>query len=325
MALVSIRHLSSASAVHNDLFMDSRPQAAVVDIPTMALALGIYLSFGLLTWFHHALPWWVVAPLGGYLVALHGSLLHEATHGYPSRVRWITEATVFPVLWLWLPFRSYRETHLTHHRDEQLTCPLSDPESNFVTPSIWAAMGPGHRSIRRALTTLAGRLVIGPPYVVWRTGCRIVAAVEQKNSAYLAQWLGHVPAVALVLFWVVAVCRIPLWQYVLLYVYPGLSLTLLRSYAEHRPARPTSERTATVRTNPLMAFLYTFNNLHALHHAEPATAWYRRPARYRLRREELDRANGGYVIEGYGELFRRYLFAGKEPPMHPLAGQGFPI
>jgi fatty acid desaturase len=305
--------------------MSFKSEAASMDIPTLALALGIYLAFGFLTWFNNDLPWWVVAPLGGYIVALHGSLQHEATHGYPSRIAWITEATVFPSLWLWLPYGVYRDSHLTHHRDERLTCPLTDPESNYVTPSIWAGMSPLHRSIRRALTTVAGRLVIGPPYVIWRAGCRVLAAWREGDRAYLGQWLAHVPAAAVVLVWVMAVCRIPLWQYLLFYVYPGLSLTLLRSYAEHRAALPVAERIATLRTNPVMAFLYTYNNLHALHHAEPATAWYRRPAHYRRRQAELDAANGHYLIDGYGELFRRYLFTGKEPPVHPFAGRGFPV
>jgi fatty acid desaturase len=305
--------------------MSFKSEAASIDIPTLALALGIYLAFGFLTWFSNDLPWWVVAPLGGYIVALHGSLQHEATHGYPSRIAWITEATVFPSLWLWLPYGVYRDSHLTHHRDERLTCPLTDPESNYVTPSIWAGMSPLHRSIRRALTTVAGRLVIGPPYVIWRAACRILAAWREGDRAYLGQWVAHVPAAAVVLVWVMAVCRIPLWQYLLLYVYPGLSLTLLRSYAEHRAALPVGERIATLRTNPVMAFLYTYNNLHALHHAEPATAWYRRPAHYRRRQAELDAANGHYLIDGYGELFRRYLITGKEPPVHPFAGRGFPV
>ncbi len=305
--------------------MSFKSGAAAVDIPTLTLALGIYIAFGFLTWFSNDLPWWVVAPLGGYIVALHGSLQHEATHGYPSRIAWITEATVFPSLWLWLPYPVYRDSHLTHHRDERLTCPLTDPESNYVTPTIWAAMSPLHRSIRRALTTVAGRLVIGPPYVIWRAGCRVLAAWQQGDRAYLSQWLAHVPAAAVVLVWVMAICHIPFWQYVLLYVYPGLSLTLLRSYAEHRAALPVGERIATLHTNPVMAFLYTYNNFHALHHAEPATAWYLRPAHYRRRQAELDAANGHYVIDGYGELFRRYLFTGKEPPVHPFAGRGFPV
>ena len=80
-----------------------------------------------------------------------------------------------------------------------------------------------------------------------------------------------------------------------------------------------------VRADPVMAFLYTFNNLHAFHHAKLATAWYRRPARYRLRQAELDAANGHRIIQGYGERFRRYLLAGKERSVHPFAGQGFPL
>ncbi len=305
--------------------MNFRSGAVSIDLPTMGLAVGIYLAFGFLTWFHNALPWWVVAPLGGYIIALHGSLQHEAVHGFPSREAWMTELTVFPSLWLWLPFSVYRDAHLAHHRDENLTCPLTDPESNYLTPTIWEALGPFHRLVRRALTTLAGRLIIGPLYVVWRAGRYIQVAIRVGDRGYLARWLHHLPAVAVVLVWVLAVCRIPLWQYLLLYVYPGLSLTLLRSYAEHRAALPVGERIATVRANPVLAFLYTFNNLHALHHAEPATPWYHRPARYRLRQAELDQANGGYIIQGYGELFRRYLLSGKEQPVHPFAGRGFPL
>ena len=74
--------------------MNFRSETVSIDLPTMGLAFGIYLSFGLLTWFHNALPWWVVAPLGGYIIALHGSLQHEATHGYPSREAWITGTVI---------------------------------------------------------------------------------------------------------------------------------------------------------------------------------------------------------------------------------------
>ncbi len=80
-----------------------------------------------------------------------------------------------------------------------------------------------------------------------------------------------------------------------------------------------------MNTNPVMALMFTNNHLHALHHAEPATPWHRRPARYRMRKAELDTANGGYVVAGYRHFFRHHLFRPKEPPVHPLAGQGFPL
>ncbi len=321
MSIDSVEAVAPADPVAAAAFVAAR----TVDLPTAALAIATYLGFGLVTWFHRDLPWWVVAPLGGYLIALHGSLQHEAVHGYPFGRNWLTTATVYPSLWLWLPYAIYRDSHLAHHRNELLTCPVADPESNYVTPSMWAAMGPFHRRIRLMLTTLAGRLVLGPPYVMWRASCRFLAAAREGNETQLRRWLAHLPAVALVLVWVMAVCHIPLWQYLLLYVYPGVSLTLLRSYAEHRAARNVSERIVTMRTNPVMALMFTNNHLHALHHAEPATPWHQRPARYQARRAELDTANGGYIVAGYRQFFRHHLFRSKEPPVHPLAGQGFPL
>ena len=299
--------------------------ADTIDYPTVAVAILTYIAFGLLTWFNNQLPWWLVLPLGGYIVALHGSLQHEAVHGFPFGRRWLTAATVYPSLWLWLPFAVYRDSHLAHHWDDQLTCPIADPESNYVTPSMWAHMGPVHRRIRLMLTTLAGRLILGPPYVIWRAVARFIKVVRDGNSILLQHWLAHIPAVAIVLIWVMGICHIPLWQYLLFYVYPGISLTLLRSFAEHKAARPVRERIITMETNPVLSLMFLNNNLHALHHAEPATPWYRRPQHYRARKAELDAGNGGYVVNGYRQFFRRYLFTPKEPAVHPLAGQGFPL
>ncbi len=296
------------------------PANPFIDWPTLAVGAGTYLGWGCLTWFYHALPWWLVLPLGGYLVCLHGSMQHEAVHGYPFRSRWLNSAFVFPSLWLWLPYTHYRETHLIHHRDERLTSPLDDPESNYVTEAEWRAMQPWHRLLRAVLATLAGRLLIGPAYYsigVWTASARKLAA---GNRLQRRHWLIHVPAAAVVLVWTMGVCGIPPGLYLLLFAYPGLSLTLLRSYAEHRAARPVAERTAIAEAAPLVNLLYLYNNLHALHHAEPATVWHRRPARYRARRDEILGANGGYLFRGYGELLARYLFRAKEPVVHPIPG-----
>ncbi len=297
---------------------DSRRRSGV-EGPTLAVAAATYAAFGLLTWFYPVLPWWVVLVGGGYVVCLHGSLQHEAVHGQPTRWPWVNALVVFPSLWLWLPYGYYRETHLAHHRDERLTDPADDPESNYVSPADWAAMGPLHRAIRRALTTLAGRLVLGPPYAAWRVAARLAGAVREGDGPHLRHWLLHVPAVAVVLVWAIGVCGIPPVEYVLLFAYPGLSLTLLRSFAEHRAAAAPAQRTAIVEAGPVMGLLYLNNNLHALHHAEPGLVWHERPRRFRARRDELLAANGGYRFRGYGELFARYLFTGKEPPVHPLA------
>jgi fatty acid desaturase len=290
-----------------------------VDWPTLGLAVGIYASFGVLTWFFALLPWWVVLPLGAYLVCLHGSLQHEAAHGFPFRVRWLNNLLVAPSLWLWLPFGEYRWAHLRHHRDEWLTDPVEDPETYYVTASTWQHMGPLHRALRYVMNTAGGRLLLWPLYVVAWVLQHAVRRLLAGDRDYLRWWGLHVPGAAVVIIWVVWVCGIPLWAYLLLFVYPGISLTLLRSFAEHRAAALVGHRTAVIEAGPLMRLLYLNNNLHAAHHADPSAPWYRRPAIYRSRRGELLAGNDGYWFGGYGEVLRRYLFARREPITHPFA------
>lgn len=289
-----------------------------MDWPTVAVGLGVYAAFGGLTWLHTMLPWWLVLPLGGYVVALHGSLQHEAVHGYPFRRRLWNSAFVFPSLWLWLPYTLYRHTHLKHHRNERLTSPLDDPESNYLTAEAWARMGLLHRACRRVLTTVAGRMILGPPYFAGRVWLELLQRLRAGDRAYLQHWLLHIPATAVVLIWVIGVCGVPLWQYLLLYAWPGLSLTVLRSYLEHQGRSEVGHRTAIVEAGPVMGLLYLHNNLHALHHLEPAVPWHRRPRRLRERQADLFAWNGGYRYRGYGEVITRHLVRPKEPPVHPL-------
>ncbi|WP_119462493.1 fatty acid desaturase [Rhodospirillaceae bacterium SYSU D60014] len=289
-----------------------------VDWPTIAVTVVVYAGFLLVTWFYDALPWWAVGVFGGAIVCLHGSLQHEAVHAQPTRTAWLNALLVFPSLWLWLPFSLYRESHLAHHRDERLTDPLEDPESNYLRPADWQAMGPLHRLIRRALATLLGRLLLGPPYVALRVLATLARRLGQGDRHYLRHWLLHVPAVTLVLLWVIGICGIPFGEYLLLFVYPGMALTLLRSFAEHRAAAEVAHRTALVEAGPLMSLLYLNNNLHLVHHNEPGLPWHQRPARYRAYRAALLEANGGNWYGGYGELLARYLLRAREPVVHPL-------
>lgn len=292
-----------------------------IEWPTVALAGTVYLLFGLLTWWHDVLPWWVIFPVAGYLVCLHGSLQHEAVHGHPTRWPLVNEALVFPSLWLWMPFRLYKESHLTHHQDANLTDPLDDPESCYVTPQAWAGMSRPRRAFLVVHNSLLGRLALGPFVVVWRLMAREGAALLNGDFSHGRAWAIHIAGAALVLVWVLGVCGIPLGEYLLLYVYPGLSLTLLRSFLEHRARPAEGERSVLIEAGPVMSLVFLNNNLHALHHAEPGVAWYRLPAHYRARRAELLALNGGYRYRNYLEIAARYLLRPKEPVIHPYAGR----
>ena len=289
-----------------------------IEWPTVFLAVAVYGVFGLATWAHEALPWWLLLPLGGYVVALQGSLQHEATHGHPTPWPWLNEALVFPSLWLWIPFRIYRRTHLQHHSDQFLTDPLSDPESFYMTPEAWARSGPLRRGLAWTLNTLLGRLLLGPAICTLRLYGRALGRFARGETEDLGAWLLHFAAVAVVLAWAIGICGISMVDYLIFFAYPGTALTLLRSFLEHQAREAPGERSVVVEAGPLLSLLYLNNNLHALHHAEPGLAWYRLPARYRDRRQDLLARNGGYRFGGYLEIVMRYLLRPKEPPVHPL-------
>ncbi len=283
------------------------------------MAAAVYLGFGLTTWNYDALPWWLALAFGAWFVCWQGSLQHEALHGHPTRSSLFNALVAYPPLWLWLPYPLYRESHLIHHRDEQLTTPGVDPESYYVTAEAWRRMSRWRRALLYGRNSLLGRLCMGPAMAYTELAVVELRRLRAGDRGHVVYWLAHAPAVAGVLYWAVGVCGIPLWAYVLFFAYPGLSLTMLRSYAEHRPAREPAQRTAVVETGPVMSLLFLNNNLHAPHHAEPGLAWYDLPAYYRSRREAILEGNGGYLFPSYVDQARRFLLSPKDSPVHPFA------
>ena len=109
---------------------------------TLAVAVAIYGGFGLVTWYFHSLPLWIVVPLGAVLIAWHGSLQHETIHGHPFASRRINALLGGVPLSLFIPYPLYRRTHLWHHRfgGRILTDPLVDPESFYLKSFGWRAI-----------------------------------------------------------------------------------------------------------------------------------------------------------------------------------------
>ena len=180
--------------------------------------------------------------------------------------------------------------------------------------------------------TFAGRLLLGPAYCVLRLCIDEAKRPLCGDTRNLLPWLLHLLGVIPVLYWVTVVCRIPLLEYVAFFAYPGLSLTLMRSFLEHQARDPVGKRTVIVEAEWPMSLLFLNNNLHVLHHERPSLAWYRLPKVYREHRERLLAENGGYRYRGYWEIALRYLFWPKEWPVHPpalamqnTAGNGAPL
>lgn len=285
--------------------------------PTLLLICAVYAGLGLIVWHHAVLPWWIVLAAGSYLAALHVSLQHEALHGHPTSSRFVNELLVFPTPHFWMPYRRYRDTHLTHHNDEHLTDPVRDPESYYLLPEHWAALPGIKRMLFLINHTLAGRMLIGPAVSIARFWSADLRDVAGGNAEKARDWLLFALSAAITLFYVGWVCGMPVWQYVLLVAYPGISLSLVRSYCEHQAAPDVSERTIIVEASPFWALLFLNNNLHVAHHARPGLAWYKLPAFYRAERERLVAPEKAYRMAGYGEIFRRFFLRAKEPIPYP--------
>jgi len=288
-----------------------------VDGPTWLVALVLYSAWVGLIWFNAVLPWWVLMPVGAYLIAWHFSLQHEAIHAFRGVPAWLRFAVVFPPLGLWFPFPLYRKSHSTHHRDTHLTVPGVDTESYYVKRADWESMSGFRRALLTFNQTMAGRLLIGPALRLWILVTRETKRVRSGDTTHLPHWAVHAVAVAGLFWFISGVCAMPWWQYCLLIAYPGLSLSLLRAFTEHRAAEDSEERTASVESNFLFSMLYLYNNLHVAHHLKPAMPWYEIPGYYRQHRAQLLARNGEFVYAGYGQLARRFFLVPVFSPIHP--------
>ncbi len=286
-----------------------------LETPTLALAAIIHGGWLALTWGWSATPLWLALPAAAWLLAWHNSLQHEAVHGHPTGRPRIDAVIAGLPLGLWLPFPIYRASHLAHHGTAFLTDPFDDPESYYIAREAWQRMSRGRRWLLRAMQTVLGRLILGPPVVVARLLAGEARLIARGNLRRLGTWALHALLCAAVLAWVIGVCGIPLWLYLAAFVYPGLALTLLRSFIEHRPAAEQVARSALVEAGPVFSLLYLNNNLHALHHAAPQIPWYQLPGIYRETRAALLRRNRGFRYGGYLEVVRRFALRAKDSPV----------
>jgi fatty acid desaturase len=283
--------------------------------PTLFVWLTIHSGWLALTFFHDRLPTAALVLGGGWIVAWHGSYQHEAIHGHPTRSTRLNAILASVPLSLWLPFAVYRRSHLAHHATHDLTAPHSDPEARYLTE----AASPFRRALAQLTAPLAGRLLLGPfvEVGVFLAGeARLVWTGQQDRRAI---WAVHGLLVAGLAAWLIAVCDMGLGRYLLCFVYPGVALGLIRSFAEHRAHEDPSRRIAIVENAPLLGLLFLNNNLHVAHHERPALAWHRLPAYHAEQRERLIAGNGGLVYDGYAEVFGRYLWRAHDDLNHAAA------
>ena len=286
---------------------------------TLLIAACCYAAWLTLLIFHNAIPIWLLIPLGGYVVCLHGSLQHEAVHGRPTSRGWFNSLLVMPPLSLGYPYQIYREEHLQHHRCEVLTDSIEDPETLYFTAEQWQNKKAFFKWVQKANFTLLGRLTIGPAVAtvtLWRNQLR---KILQGDPIRAGIWILHLLLSATLILFAYYAVGLPPWKYVLCFAYPGIALTLLRSYTEHRWSDNADERTIIIEGSPITELLYLNNNYHWLHHENPQLPWYFLRREFTQRRGDVMQANGHFYIRSYLHLIPRLWRDKLIPPAHPAA------
>ena len=288
-----------------------------VEWPTLVLIAACYVVWALATTALAEMS--VIAAIGttALAIAFHGSLTHEIIHGHPFRNKTLNHALVFPTLTLVIPLARFRDTHMAHHMDAELTDPYDDPESNYFDPKVWKRLPRVAQRALNANNTLAGRLILGPLISQIAFLTTDYRAARAGDARVISGWLWHIPQAGIVSWWLLSVGSMPLWAYGLA-IYGGISILKIRTFLEHQAHERASGRTVIIEDRGPLAFMFLNNNFHVVHHMHPDLPWYSLPKRYFENSERYLARNGGYVYRSYRAIFQQYFLRRKDPVPHPL-------
>lgn len=291
-------------------------RSSSVEWPTVAVAAGCWGAWVAVLVLHDRLPWPVVVAWLALSGGWYMSLQHEVIHGHPTPWRWVNVSLAAVPLSFWLPLDLYRRSHLLHHEVE-LTRVGLDPESFYVAAELWETASRWRRLLFRLDRTLVGRLLLGPLAAIPR---QVLAELRlvRHDRRLAGVWVRHILGVVVVGWAVFGWFGMPVWQYLIGYCWFGLSISYLRSFAEHLAVPEPATRSAVVRSGWFFGLLFLNNNLHHTHHASPGAAWYRLPRLTRESGAEAHAAGGAGLYSGYFEIIRRFAVRPISEPVSPL-------
>jgi fatty acid desaturase len=284
--------------------------------PTWILIAAVYASWLLAVKYSD-----VLGPLGFAPLAIVAcwfmSVQHELLHGHPTRNRTVNRLMGLAPLAVWYPYDLYRVTHLAHHRDEVLTQPGLDPESNYIAAADFERLSLLVRPLWIMQRTVVGRVLLGPAMVIVPTWLDIVRKPYRGDFTQTRMWAQHLVLLAGLLWALDRYAGIGPLQYSLAVGYPALGLSMLRSFYEHRPASQPAHRVVVNEAGWFWRLLYLNNNYHVVHHEMPELPWYEIPKRYQVDRQGVLQRNGGFLVSGYASLWRRHALRPVDSPVHP--------
>jgi len=289
-----------------------------LEAPTWLLIVIIYAG-----WFATVSQWrvlgpWIGTPLLIWFTTWYMSLQHELIHGHPTRWPRVNQLLGLLPLAVWYPYGLYRDTHLRHHHDENLTVPHEDPEGYYFSAEQWRHFSRLTRRVVRWRNTLVGRMLLGPAldiYAALRAG---ITAVLGGEGRVLVMWLVHGLLLAWLLGWIEDK-GLGIGYFLLAVAYPALALTKIRSFFEHRAAADPQARSVINEAAWPWRVLFLNLNYHLVHHDLPAVPWYGLRKVYLADRVAYQQRSRGFVVQGYAEWFGEFAFTPAGVEIHPFA------
>ena len=291
-------------------------KTAPIEWRTAALVVATYAAWWLVIANFDAAPL-LLTPVLLYVLTFHTSLVHELIHGHPTKFTWLNDLMGTPPIALIYPYAVFKETHLKHHFNEDLTLPGVDPESFYFHPDDWQRKTVFHRALAWVNMTLAGRLLLNPMFSVIDMVKLCLTHLSAGSIRQKLIWVIHIPAIAGVLYIATVYYAVPLWIY-LLCAYIAHSVISLRSFFEHRAVGEPEQRIVIVDACGFFKFLFLNNNFHSTHHRYPHLPWYEVENRFRAERDTELQKNGNFYFSGYRDWLQ-FLFRPVNSPIHPLS------
>jgi beta-carotene hydroxylase len=277
-----------------------KPYLGMVAWPTVFLAIGIVASFALVTTLGamHIIPLWLGLILNTFILYASQTPLHEACHGNiagrDSRYMWINHAVGYACGSILLhEYKAFRHMHLAHHRD------TNDPE---LDPDHWVNVKNPFLVLFRCLTIVFWyhnyfwKHIAFKPSVPGNKALAVHIIAMYTIYYSIALWLS-------VFGWwreVLALWLIPHILASALIIYFFAHLTHMPHVAKERYRDTNVFWFRGKVIEPVVNWLYMFQNFHLIHHLFPRVPFYLYRKAFKDLRPVLDKERARIYEFGHG-------------------------